>query len=367
MYKTVDLTLPFMKFIITIGVMLSFRAFVSCSENGHSETYATVGITGDTVKEMSDSLTVILQDKKNNYWFGSFGQGVYRYDGKDIFHYTTKHGLSNDTIWQIQEDKQGNIYFNTVRTISKFDGHVFTTLRVAKTGSDSEWKIQADDLWFKGGQDSGVVYRYDGNILYRLEFPKTQAGDDFFSKYPRAKYPNMKFNPYDVYCIYKDSKERMWFGTGNLGVCCYEGKSFTWLAEDGLSESPVRCIIEDKHGNMLFGNSGQALFSYDSKTLHNLRKEKGVGNLKDYSNDVPVSYMSIAKDNKGDLWIATHREGIWRYEQNNITSYPVRNDSATVAVFSIYNDNSDNLWLGTNANGVYKFNGTTFERFKLKD
>jgi hypothetical protein len=45
-----------------------------------------------------------------------------------------------------------------------------------------------------------------GQSLYRLEFPKTQLGENFLSSYPRSKYPNMNFNPYDVYSIYKDSK-----------------------------------------------------------------------------------------------------------------------------------------------------------------
>ncbi len=49
-------------------------------------------IKGDTVKELGKSIMVIYQDKKNTYWFGSWETGVYRYDGKTLINYTTKHG-----------------------------------------------------------------------------------------------------------------------------------------------------------------------------------------------------------------------------------------------------------------------------------
>ena len=39
---------------------------------------------------------VVYQDKKNQYWFGSWETGVYKYDGKPLINFTTKHGLSNN-------------------------------------------------------------------------------------------------------------------------------------------------------------------------------------------------------------------------------------------------------------------------------
>ena len=131
---------------------------------------------GEIVSEMSKDLWHVFQDKKNNYWFGSHEKGVYRYDGKVIVHFTTKDGLCNDSISGFQEDKSGSIYINTAKGISKFDGQTFTTLNAVKSDSaNAGWKLQADDLWFAGGQDTGAVFRYDGKSLHRLEFPKTKA------------------------------------------------------------------------------------------------------------------------------------------------------------------------------------------------
>jgi len=50
-----------------------------------------------------------LQDKAGNLWFGTTGEGVYRYDGKSFTQFTVKDGLSNNKVWSILEDTAGNI------------------------------------------------------------------------------------------------------------------------------------------------------------------------------------------------------------------------------------------------------------------
>ena len=126
---------------------------------------------GDTIEELGQNVFYIFQSRNNSYWFGSDGQGVYYLDAgrskgqrKNLIHFTTKDGLCNDRIRGIQEDKSGNIYFNTVTgAISKFNGRSFTTLNIDKTYATGQgWKSEPGDLWFQGAQDSGVVYRYDG-------------------------------------------------------------------------------------------------------------------------------------------------------------------------------------------------------------
>ena len=94
---------------------------------------------GDTVTKLGDRLWYVFQDRKSNYWFGSDGEGVYHFDGKTIINFTTKDGLCNNRIRQIQEDEFGNIYFSTLEGINKFDGKKFTTLQPIKS---KEWKLK---------------------------------------------------------------------------------------------------------------------------------------------------------------------------------------------------------------------------------
>jgi len=343
---------------------------------------------GDTVRALADNTWYVFQDKKDIYWFGSDGQGVYRYDGKTITHFTTKDGLCANQIRGIQEDKSGNIYFATIEAvvtppderpayragISKFDGKTFSTLSPIQTNStDNAWKLQVDDLWFPGAQDSGVVYRYDGKSLHRLEFPKTKAGEDFSSKFPRSKYPGMTYSPYDVYSIFRDSKGNLWFGTSTLGVCRYDGTFFTWISENELGYDlgdrsfGVRSTIEDKDGKFWFSNTLHRWDVYQKGSVGqgiNPRKEKGIGQSKGQNADDFAYFMSSTKDNNGDLWMATCGAGVWRYDGEKLTHYPVKDGDKTITLFSIYGDNQGTLWLGSHENGALRFNGKTFEKFR---
>ncbi len=344
------------KYLILFYLILVFS--ITCNAQAISSMY------GDIVSQTHDSILVVFQDSKHNYWYGSNGHGVYRYDGKTLVHYTTRHGLNGDQIWKIQEDKSGNIFFTTTKGINKYDGKQFSTLRIAKNDPvNNGWKLQADDLWFQGAQDSGIVYRYDGKSLFRLQFPETKVAEEFITQYPRAQFPNMKFSPYDVYSIFKDSKGTLWFGTGMLGVCHYDGKIFTWIpnTEIGMDEIAfcVRSIIEDKDGRFWFSNT-----KHRYHVSNGLKEEKGIEQSKGQSEAFYTYFMSGFEDKNGDLWMATYGAGVWRYSKGTLTHYPVKNGNRIITLFSIYKDKQGAVWLGTHTDGVYKFNGKSFEQFK---
>lgn len=342
---------------LTISIILT-----SC--NGQPKTIANnteklnvVVAKGDTVQELGSNIMVVYHDKKNVYWFGSWETGVYRYDGKTILHYTTKHGLPHNRIDEIKEDKSGNIYFNgcyPFSAITKFDGKIFTILPVK---ANNEWKLQFDDLWFKHPHESGQVYRYDGSFLYKLQLPK----------------PPKFSNPYEIYSIYEDSKGNIWFGTNPVGVCRYNGKSFDWITEtdvtelDGGPANGVRSIIEDGNGYFWF-NTEYHYSVYDNATSNGqifYRRQKSIGSLDGKKDGNLKEYLSITKDNNNNLWIATYRNGVWKYDGTKITHYPVQFSSKDINIFSVYKDNNGELWLGTHENGALKFNGQSFEQFKL--
>jgi hypothetical protein len=312
---------------------------------------------GEIVSELGKSVMYVFQAKNNDYWFGSNDRGVYRYNGKTIVNFTTKDGLCSNQIRGIQEDKSGNIYFTTYEGISKFDGRAFTTLSVSGSSSATEWKNQPDDLWFVGAQDAGVVYRYDGESLHRLEFPKTKLGDEHFAKMPRSKFPNAIYSPYDVYYILRDSKGNLWFGTTCVGVCRFDGKDFRWLTDSTLVEAPVRSILEDRKGNFWFSYSGHASFD-------GFRAVKDFGKLQERAEGTIVEGMSIIEDDNGNLWTAALRAGVFKYDGKQKIGYPIKEGDTAIEVFAVYKDNRGILWLGTHSGGAYKFNGKTFEKFR---
>jgi len=304
---------------------------------------------------------------------------LYKYDGKTITRYTTEDGLAYNRIDEIREDKSGHVYFNTPGGISKYDGEQLTTLKLS-VQSSTEWKLEPNDLWFKCMQNSGQVYRYDGQTLHRLVFPEIQIGKDYDALFPPSQYTN-RSNPYDVYTIYTDSKGNIWFGTAVFGVCRFDGKSLDWITEEDLTEihdgpsNGVRSIIEDKDGYFWFSNSLYRYDIYNNNPVKNkvdhpkgvsfvYSREKGVGSLDGLRDGDMVEYMSAVKDNSGTLWIATYGDGVYSYDGLKINHYPFMEGNRYITLFSIFKDQQGAIWVGTHENGVYRFNGQSFERFR---
>lgn len=312
-------------------------------------------VNGDTVKELGSSIMVVYQDSKDVYWFGSWETGVYRYDGKTMMNFTTKHGLPSNRVDEIKEDKSGNIYLVSCHpssTISKFDGDTWTTLSAIRS---NDWKLRSDDVWFRNAYQTEKVYRFDGNTLYELTLPK----------------PPHLSNPFEIYSIYRDKKGNMWFGTNPVGVCRYDGKSFDWITEEDVTEfrnegaNGVRSIAEDKNGDLWFNTEYR--YSVDGSTTSKSNKfytrHKSIGGLDGKEDSNLDEYLSAVRDNQDNLWFVTYRNGVWKFDGSEITHYIVQDHSKDITLFSIYKDNKGDLWLGTHENGAYRFTGTTFEKF----
>jgi len=290
---------------------------------------------------------------------------VYRYDGKGVTQFTVKDGLSNNQVQSIQEDKSGNIWFGTgAFGVSRFDGQTFTTFTnkenlQSKKGSYNEWIIEPNDLWFYAGAG---VYHYNGNSFVYLPLAKPDVNAEQSQKSPYT------LSRYAVYSILKDRKDNVWFGTQSQGVCRYDGKSFTWFTEKGLSGPAVLGVFEDSKGNLWFGNNGAGLFRYDGKNVINFTEEKGLGNpefrVSGKSGPGTLARIySINEDNKGNLWIGTVDAGVWKYDGNDLTNYTIKDGLTSNAVNTIYKDKNGELWFGTDAHGVCRFNGRTFTEF----
>lgn len=341
--------------------------FTTCNEQytasyEHSASHSP----GTIVDSIGNSVFIIFHDQNNTYWFGSNGQGVYRYDGEVITHYTTQHGLCHDQIRGIQEDQHGRIYFETTNGISQFDGKIFTTLALEENEPPTNnWQLNPTDLWFKGGAKG--PYRFDGEKLYRADFPTHHMEEEF-----RAQIPNAPYSPYEVYHIYKDKRGHLWFGTSNFGLCRYDGTRLSWMYERHLSmvagggSFGIRSIIEDQNGDYWICNP---LYRYDFSAPDSVSNGQGFlqydrkPGAVDEVEGMPY-FMSMIEDEKGNLWMVTYDEGVYCYDGRNLLHYSVKKEGRIVKLFSIYKDRHGQLWLGTHNDGPYVFDGERFMPYK---
>jgi len=352
------------------AVCLLFQ-FTACAAQQH-KSHSTIG---HEVKSLSSSILLIFQAANGDYWFGSDTDGLFRYNGKTILHYTEEDGLSHSRIRSIQEDKQGNVYFATLGGISKFDGSTFRTLEPVKSHfMGKAWQLQPDDLWFSmaGKPGNKGPYRYDGKNLYELEFPTHFLAEEYVKTEGTHTW-----SPYEVYSIYKDRMGRLWFGTASFGVCRYDGTSFSWLYEDQLTNVPnggsfgIRSVTEDRDGKFWICNSQQRFTIFSDSLVHgdtvlvHYEKEPGITDMHRTDGRNHIYFMSAVQDTDGNVWLATYDQGIWRYDGKTARQFKIKNAPSNITLYSVYKDRNNQLWLGSHNAGVFKFNGEEFEPFAV--
>jgi len=343
------------KLIYYLPLLLVF--FISCSgqnqktaDNKSKQTTNT--IMGDTVSEIGGETRCIFQDSKNNFWFATNGEGVFKYDGKTIIQFTDKHGLCSNFVWNVQEGKDGNMWFKTRDAICYFDGKEFTTKRADENAFQTmNYNYINDELL--------VEHYYNGKSLVKIQLPETSP----------VMTDNHAPNLYGIYCTYKDRNNNLWFGTDSKGVCKYDGKTYTWLDNKELGLA-VRSIFEDKQGTIWIGNNGYGLFRYDGKILTNFTKEKKLENHnfiknKESKKGTLARVWTITDDKQGNLWIGTIDAGVWMFDGKTLTNYTTKDGLGSDGIWTIYKDKNDHLWFGTDGAGVFTFNGKTFDKSKL--
>ena len=343
-------------------VVFTAAALISCLEKGNSQSELTLSTNDADIKKkvtLDHRIWNIFQDSRGYYWFGSNGEGVYVYDGKQLKQFTTSEGLADNQIRGIQEDDQGNIYIETPKGISQYDGLSFTTLNLKS--SSSKWALTPNDLWFNCNGNARHVCRYDGEVLHELQLPK----QDLENRLPMVAEPY----PYTVFGIDKDKSGNIWFGTVCAGAFRYDGTSFLWIGEEELSTLPdgrvpgVRSMIQDSEGYFWLSNF-KSKYKITPTLPQGYEKVKAAELSEEYKSKLPYFNSGIV-DNTGDLWMVTYGEGLWKYDGSKLHNYELSNGKEKLLLMCILQDSDGTIWLGTNNDGVYKQNGDNFVKFEL--
>ncbi len=326
----------------------------------------------DSVLQFNVMITAMFEDSKGSFWFGSHGDGLCRYDGKQFTYFRANHGLPSGIVrefapgpdWSktrkinggnqissIQEDKEGNIWIKTHASISKFNGQTFTAIHSDKEStlltnrSNKEWEAELDYLWF-GSSDRLGLHRYNGHKLEFLTFPLPYG-----------------LNADGVSEVYKDKEGNIWFGTMENGTFRYDGKSFTRINkkdEIGI----CRSVFQDNTGRIWITNNLFGLNYLEGGKLTNFIMEYSSNNNNDpITKEFKTGYQSIEQDKNGDLWFGTFGSGLWRYDGKKLSHYTKDNALPIITVKTIYKDKSGKLWFGIGEGSVYGFNGKSFYRF----
>jgi len=233
------------------------------------------------------------------YWFGTEGEGVYRYDGKSFKQY-----LRNVSIAGL-ERKSPNV--------------------ISSILSDSK-----GNLWF-GSMSRGGLYLLPSTGLKNAE----NIDKSFINYRPQASGKMVSFSPNGsfggltddmIMDITEDKNGFIWIGSRDNGIFRFDGKMFSQISKaNGLASNNIATIFEDKDGNMWFGSDvKEGIIAGGISLLKNKFKSSSRKQFIELPTrkGIPGSGVrAILQDKNGNMWFGSRGGGLIRYNGKEMTDF----------------------------------------------
>lgn len=253
----------------------------------------------------------IIQDKKNNLWFGT-GKGAIIYEPKTqkstlfLYDENNKNSLIDNHINQIYEDNEGNIWFATANGLSKFSsiknqfGHFYhIPENINSLSSNNVTTIVEDkngNLWI-GYKDKG--------------FDKYNIKNREITHYNSERYQELKSDR--ISKLYFDKKNQLWIGqwqgTGFQKLDPAKNKFYHYSMDPYTRKRDwYSDFLEDTRGNFwigLWGASGLHLFNRENEIFE-------PAHFKPANKPLTQSITSLTNDHE-NIWIGSNNEILYRY------------------------------------------------------
>lgn len=274
--------------------------------------------------------------------------------------FTSVPGLSSSSINDILQDSRGFLWFATDMGLHRWDGY---EMKVYYNNSEDTSSLSASSI--------SSIYEDKDSILwigtYKNGLNRFNRHFENFTRYDmgninqKVKYQNI------IWSIYEDQSKNIWLAT-EYGLLKFKQTTgeFERFVTDSTSFSKVisnqamnyfRVIYRQDEKTLLLGTRN-GLVQFDMIKEIFIRIP-----LSDYSGNV-YDIRSISSDGAGIFWIATYKNGLYRYDPstNGIKKIvPVViniENNLFDGLISICAKNPNEIWVGT-VNGLFKFNQQT--------
>ena len=292
----------------------------------------------------------MYQDKKGNFWFGTNGSGIIRYDGQKLEKISIAGIHRNTRILKIKEDKEGLLWFGTSDGLIKYDGEKFSIFskKDGLPGDDEEiWGLTIDKnglIWV--GTMSGVSH-FDGKKFTPFFLPDTLVQN-----------PNPILSTKRISGFLEDTAGNMWINNDGNGIFKYKSGIFKHLTTDnGLTDNNAGVALQDKKGNLWISSYFGGVSKFDGTNFINYTKDGIVEG---------IETSSFFEDSNGNIWFTAENVGVYKYDGSKFTLYTTKNGLTTNGIQCIFEDNKGQMWF-TTWQGMCIFDGEKFVNANLKE
>lgn len=285
----------------------------------------------------------IFKDREGNIWLAT-DKGLNRLRQQIISPLSKADGLADNEVYPILRARDGSVYIGTAHGLSRYkDGKFsqidlnFTNYLRVQPSVQSLWEDADGRLWV------GIL----GSVLV-IENGKARRVNGLFE------------GEKTVSAIFSDRFGNVWLGTENEGVFQYRnGKVIAkYSTGQGLPNTDVKTIFEARDGKLWFGTYGGFLIAECEAENSNCR-------LKTYTTTDGLasdSVRSIYEDADGVFWIGTYDGGLSRFKDGEFFNFNTGNGLFSNGVFATVEDGGGNFWMSSNK-GIFRVNKQSLNDF----
>jgi len=295
-----------------------------------------------------ESVLAIVQDRDGFMWFGSQG-GLSRYDGYRMTNYRNRTNapgsLADNWVRVLHVDHAGKLWIGTDGGLDRFDPSTqgfthFLPAEAAKRGNGNR-HVRA----IVGDGEQGLwLATSDG-----LQHFDTVTGK--FTIWHHAPDDPDSLRDDQVTALALDASGRLWVGTGS-------GLDSIKRGATSFVHHPLAPGADPKHNAVkaLLVDATQTLWIGSLAGLETLKLASGGGQRRRLGPAQGIKHGAVAvlfQDADANLWVGTHADGLYRWQARiaRFARYPhLPTDQHSVAdnrISSLFRDRSGTFWVGT--------------------
>ena len=264
----------------------------------------------------------LFLDRENALWIGTYKQGIYRINGRNVDHFRSGDGLSSDDVYEFYEDHEGNLWAATAKGID-----CFRDLRVASFSRREG--LSADEV-------DSVLASGDGTVWIG-----TPEGLDTLHQGRVSSVQAKGLPGHLITSMLKDRAGLFWVGIDNT-MSIYKNGMFKRI--DRPDGSPIGVVVgmtEDVDHNIWVETVGPPRMLI---RIQNLKVQE----------EFPVPRMPPARkveaDPEGGIWLGLMNGDLARYRHGKTEIFPFKHGEDSRVNQLIVN--SDGSVLGATPLGV---------------
>ena len=323
----------------------------------------------------------------------SYAQNAVHYYFKTM---DIRNGLSQNTVYQILQDRKGFMWFGTKDGLNRYDGLSYRVYKKENSGLGKNfitalYEDHEGNIWI--GTDGGVfIYNpvLDSFTAFNQTSDKGTVIKDFVTMIGSDEYDNIWISVENqgLFCYNHEKRLRNYLHDSGMSNVArfWLNESTCWLAlyADNLYytkdnfESPLQ-PFKDADGNEIFKGD---IINWHVSWPHNCVYIASVNGLTEINfttgktRRLLNAYVRVLQFKSDDeLWVGTE-SGLYIYNLANdkVThlSVPDQDDSYALsdnAIYSLCRDKENGMWIGSYFGGVnyYPYQWTYFEKFYPRD